>query len=279
MSNQLERTSIRYAANLKWLFTELPFLDRFAAASGQGFKAVEFGSPYEFSPGVLRQTLQREGLEQVLINTPAAVPGEEGENGFACIPGKQLAFRDGMRKALDYAGELDCRLIHVMAGRVQSDGHYDAAEATFRENLAWAVDAAKGTGICCLLECINQTDVPGFFLRSLEQTANFINEIGTNRVGLLFDVYHCRMKHGDVLDAYQALEPLIAHIQFADAPGRHEPGTGDIPWAALRKLIETRGYKGWVGCEYRPQVSTVAGLGWRAEIGGDLYKSGDLHGT
>jgi hydroxypyruvate isomerase len=266
MSNQFERTSVRYAANLKWLFTELPFLDRFAAAAGQGFKAVEFASPYEFAPGILRQALQREGLEQVLINTPAAALGEEGENGFACIPGRQLAFRDGMRKALDYAGELDCRLIHLMAGRVQRGECYETAEATFRENLEWAVDAAKGAGVRCLLECINQVDVPGFYLRNLEQTADFINGIGTNQVGLLFDVYHCRMNLGDVLDAYQALEPLIAHIQFADAPGRHEPGTGDIPWAALRNLIETRGYKGWVGCEYRPQVSTVAGLGWRTEI-------------
>jgi hydroxypyruvate isomerase len=266
MSNQLESTSIRYAANLKWLFTELPFLDRFAAAAEQSFKAVEFASPYEFAPGILRQALQREGLEQVLINTPAAAPGEEGANGFACIPGQQLAFRDGMRRALDYAGELDCRLIHVMAGRVQREERYEAAEATFRENLAWAVDAAKGTGIRCLIECINQVDVPGFFLRNLKQTADFINESGTNQVGLLFDVYHCRMNLGDVIDAYQALQPLIAHIQFADTPGRHEPGTGDIPWAALRELIERCGYKGWVGCEYRPQVSTVAGLGWRAEI-------------
>jgi hydroxypyruvate isomerase len=266
MSNQLEQTSIRYAANLKWLFTELPFLDRFAAAAGQGFKAVEFGSPYEYAPSVLREILQHEGLEQVLINTPAAAPGEVGENGFACIPGKQSVFRDGMRKALDYAGELDCRLIHVMAGRVPNDGQYDASEDTFRENFAWAVSAARGTGIRLLLECINHTDVPSFFLKTLEQTASFINEVGTSQAGILFDVYHCQMQHADVLDTYQALEPLIAHIQFADAPGRHEPGTGDIRWTALRELIETRGYKGWVGCEYRPQVSTVAGLGWRAKI-------------
>jgi hydroxypyruvate isomerase len=188
------------------------------------------------------------------------------ENGFACIPGEQRAFRDGMLKALDYAGELDCGLIHVMAGRVDSKASYESAVATFRGNPAWAADAAKGTGIRCLVECLNQVDVPGFFLRNLKQTADFINEIGTNQVALLFDVYHCRMNLGDALDACRIFEPLIGHIQFADAPGRHEPGTGDIPWATLGKLIETRGYQGWVDCEYRPQASTVAGLGWRARI-------------
>lgn len=266
MSDHNERTSIRYAANLKWLFTELPFIERFAAAAEQGFKGVEFASPYEFSPGALRQLLQREGLQQVLINTPAATPGTEGENGFACIPGREDAFREGMRKAIDYAGELDCRLIHVMAGRVQREESYEAAEATFRENLAWAVDATRGTDIRCLLECLNQVDAPGFFLKSLNQTADFIDDVGISHVGLLFDAYHCQMNGGDVPHAYHSLEPLIAHIQFADAPGRHEPGTGDIQWGQLRELIETRGYSGWVGCEYRPQISTVAGLGWRAAI-------------
>jgi hydroxypyruvate isomerase len=265
MANHINRSPIRYAANLKWLFNELPFLDRFAAAAEQGFKAVEFASPYEFAPGVLRNILQSKELEQVLINTPAGAPGEEGANGFACIPGKQVQFREGVLKAIDYARELDCRLIHVMAGRIGGDTSYEAAEETFRENLMWAANAVKGTGIRCLLECINQVDVPGFFLRDLTQTSNFIKTVGTEHVGLLFDVYHCRMNRGDVLDAFQTLQSLIGHIQFADAPGRHEPGTGDIPWMELRKSITTCGYTGWIGCEYRPKASTVAGLGWRAE--------------
>jgi hydroxypyruvate isomerase len=266
MSDPHASTPLRYAANLKWLFTEWPFLDRFAAAAEHGFEAVEFASPYEFAANALRQTLKREGLVQVLINTPAAPPGEEGQNGYACIPGKQVEFRDGVRKALYYAGELECGLVHLMAGRIGSQDDHDAAQNVFTENLIWAVEAAKGTGVRYLLECLNQHDAPGYFLKGLDQTASILSYFGPEEVGLLFDAYHCQMSGQDVLKAYQALEPIIQHIQFADAPGRFEPGTGEVPWSALGQLLRTTGYDGWIGCEYRPRTTTVAGLGWRSTI-------------
>lgn len=258
--------SPRYAANLKWLFTELPFLDRFAAAAMQGFRAVEYASPYEFPPAVLRAALARHGLRQVLINSPASAPGHEGENGFACIPGRQQVFREGMARAIAYAQELDCRLIHLLAGRLPMGVKRDDAEAAFRENLAWTVDALGNTGIRCVLESLNQTDAPGYFLRSLDEAAGYVNDISTERLAILFDAYHCHMHGGDVLADFQRVEHLVAHIQFADAPGRHEPGTGAIPLAALIERIHDTGWQGWIGCEYRPRTSTVAGLDWRTAL-------------
>jgi hydroxypyruvate isomerase len=169
-------------------------------------------------------------------------------------------------RAIEYAVALDCRLIHLMAGRVSVKEDRTAADAMFRDNLAWAVDVTKGTGIRCVLEFLNQTDVAGFFLQNLNHAANLNNGIGTDDLWLLFDVYHCRMDQREVLQAYRELRPLIKHIQFADVPGRHEPGTGDIAWNELRILLESSGYEGWVGCEYRPQLSTVQGLKWRTEI-------------
>jgi hydroxypyruvate isomerase len=266
MSENTGSPSLRYAANLKWLFTELPFLDRFAAAAQQGFKGVEIASPYEFEASELGERLYRERLNLVLINTPAARPGEEGQNGYACIPGKEAEFRDGIRKALHYAGELDCGFVHLLAGRTGLMDTPQTSASVFSDNLMWALDAAKGTGVRYLLECLNQTDAPGYFLRSLEHTGSVVSQFAPEEVGLLFDVYHCQMSGEEVGRAYCAHEPIIQHIQFADAPGRHEPGTGEIPWSALNKLLKSRGYGGWVGCEYRPLTSTTAGLGWRTSI-------------
>jgi len=261
-----ESPPLRYAANLKWLFTELPFLDRFAAAAEQGFDAVEFASPYEFATGTLRQALQREGLVQILINTPAAPPGQQGENGFACIPGQRVAFREGVRRALHYATELDCGLVHLMAGRVDPQDSPEAAQHVFRENLAWAVDAAKGSGVRYVLECLNQTDAPGYFFKGLDETVRVISGFTPEQVGLLFDAYHCQMSGENVVEAYRQHAAIVQHVQFADAPGRHEPGTGEVPWSALGQCLRRHGYAGWVGCEYRPLTATVDGLGWRSSV-------------
>ncbi|MDR5774217.1 MULTISPECIES: TIM barrel protein [unclassified Caballeronia] len=255
-------TSLRFCANLKWLFTELPFLERFEAAAKQGFSAVEYASPYEFEPAILKATLDATGLRQVLINTPAAPPGSIGSSGFGCIPGERARYRDGVLRALHYASALKCGLIHVMAGLAPGGVPVEQVRDTLRENLAWAADAARDSGVTLLLECLNQIDVPGYALRSLEEAHALMKEIAQPKLRLLFDAYHCRMSGLDVVEQFALYAPDVAHIQFADAPGRHEPGTGDMPWNELIASIRAQGYEGWIGCEYRPRESTVAGLGW-----------------
>lgn len=252
----------RLCANLKWLFTELPFLDRFDAAARHGFQAVEYASPYEYPAAQIRARLRACDLRQVLFNTPAG-----GGSGTACIPARREEFRDGVRKALDYAAALDCPLVHLMAGIVPAGLAHDTAAASYGASVAWAAELAAAAGVKLVLESINQRDVPDFFLRTQEQGAAVIEAVGRDRVGLQFDLYHCQVAQGDVTRRMEALMPLIAHMQIADAPDRGEPGTGELSWGYVFRRIDELGYRGWVGCEYRPVGATVAGLGWRDRFG------------
>jgi hydroxypyruvate isomerase len=266
-----DKAAFRFCANLKWLFTELPFIDRFDAAAKAGFGAVEYASPYEFDPAVLRQRLADNGLTQVLINTPAALPGQPGANGFACMPSEKERFREGVHRALHYASELSCPLVHVMAGLVLADASHEQASDTFLENLHWASDAAQGSGVTLVLECLNQTDARSYFLRDLDHAHQMIGQAGVSNARLLFDAYHCRMTGQDVVEQFAVHAREIAHIQFADVPGRHEPGTGDMPWEELSECIRHHDYAGWIGCEYRPRTLTRAGLGWLEDFRSGRY--------
>jgi hydroxypyruvate isomerase len=257
----------RLCANLRWLFTETTFLDRFDAAARAGFTAVEYPSPYEYSVAELRARLSACGLKQILINTPAGDPADGGGAGLASAPGLQATFRDGLKQALDYASALDCGLVHVMAGVVPPGVSHDTAAAVYASNVIWAVEATKGSGVKLVLEAINQRDVPGFFLRTQEQGAALIEALGPDHVGLQFDIYHCQVAQGDITRRMEKLMPLIAHMQLADAPGRNEPGTGEIAWDYVFRRIDELGYRGWIGCEYRPLGETTAGLAWRKRYG------------
>jgi len=257
----------KLCANLKWLFTELPFLDRFDSAAKAGFTAVEYASPYEYPAREIRSRLNACALKQVLFNTPAGDPSEGGGSGFACVPGRQDRFRDGFKQALEYASALECGLIHVMAGIQPAHTSYETAAAVYAANIAWAAEAAAGSGVKLVLEPINQRDVPGFFLRTQEQGASIIEALGRERIGLQFDIYHCQVAQGDITRRMEKLMPVISHMQLADAPGRNEPGTGEIAWDYVFKRIDELDYRGWVGCEYRPVGETMAGLGWRKRYG------------
>jgi hydroxypyruvate isomerase len=257
----------KLCANLKWLFTELPFLERFDAAARAGFTAVEYASPYEHSAAEVRSLLKACSLTQVLFNTPAGDPAEGGGSGFACIPGRQAKFREGLMRALEYAAGLDCHLVHVMAGIQPRDVSDEVASAVYASNIFWAVEAAKGSDIKLVLESINQHDVPGFFLRSQEQGAAMVEAVGRDRLGLQFDIYHCQVAQGDVTRRIEKLMPVIAHMQLADAPNRNEPGTGEIAWDYVFRRVDELDYRGWIGCEYRPLTETVAGLVWRQRYG------------
>ncbi|TDV33861.1 hydroxypyruvate isomerase [Paraburkholderia caballeronis] len=257
---------IRFAANLKWLFTDMPFLERFEAAATEGFSAVEYASPYEYDPAVLTRELKRWKLKQVLINTPAGEPGTAGSNGYGCLPGYVDVFRDGVDRAIACADALGCGLIHLLAGRVPDGCAPSDADAAFRANLSWAAKRAAGRDVTFVLECLNQHDVPGYFLRSLSHARTFIREVGASNVKLLFDVYHAGMSGVDARAEFAEHRHDIAHIQVADVPGRHEPGSGGMPWSEIARAVADSGYAGWIGCEYRPLATTAAGLGWRKDF-------------
>ncbi|HTV90338.1 MAG TPA: 2-oxo-tetronate isomerase [Stellaceae bacterium] len=256
----------RFCANLGFLFPDLPFLERFAAAADAGFTAVEYASPYEYTAAELRARLADNGLEQVLINSPAG-DRARGERGFACLPGRQGDFRDGVSLALDYAVALRGRLVHVMAGVPPADLPYEAALALYAQNLAWAGEKALAVGVKLTIEPLNPRDAPGYLLKTQEQGAAIVEAIGRDRIGLQFDLYHCQTAQGDVTTRLAALMPLIAHMQLADVPGRHEPGSGEIGWDFVFRRIDELGYAGWIGCEYAPAGDTVEGLSWRRRYG------------
>jgi hydroxypyruvate isomerase len=256
----------RVGANIGFLFPELSFLDRFEAAAKAGFTGVECASPYEYPAADLRSRLRDNGLTQVLINSPAGNRAA-GERGFACLPGREGAFRDSVRQALDYATALDCKLVHVMAGVPPSDLPYDTALALYAANLAWAGELGVQAGIKLVIEPLNPRDAPGYLLHTQEQGAAIVNAIGRDRISLQFDIYHCQTAQGDVTTRLAKLMPVIGHMQFADVPGRHEPGTGEIGWEFVFSRIDELGYTGWLCAEYTPAGDTVAGLAWRQRFG------------
>ena len=257
---------VRLAANLKWMFTEVPFAERFAAAAEAGFTAVEFASPYELAPTEVRRLLDDAGLTQILINTPAGAAGSPTASGAASVPGARQEFRDGVLRALEYAAILEARVVHVMAGIKPADADADAAFATYVANISWAAEQARGTGVRLALEAINKRDQPGYGLASMETAAAVAEAVDPDVVGVLFDVYHAQVDRGNIIERFEQLHPLVAHVQIADNPGRGEPGTGEIAYERVLARIAQSGYAGWIGCEYAPVAGTREGLSWIERI-------------
>jgi hydroxypyruvate isomerase len=253
----------RFAANLSMMFNEVPFLDRFALAAKAGFKGVEFLFPYDHPAAEIAARLKDNGLQQVLFNAPAGDFGK-GERGMAAIPGKQAAFRDSIKIALEYANVLACPRLHIMAGLKPEGVAHDTLTAVYGANLAYAAEECAKAGVKPIIEPINHRDIPGFFLNTTDQAAAIIAAIGPEKLGLQFDLYHCQITEGDVVKRVEKHLPLIAHMQVADTPGRHEPGTGEVNWPFVFKTIDALGFRGWIGCEYRPAGETLAGLSWFA---------------
>lgn len=256
----------RFSANLGFLFQEVSFLDRFAAAAGAGFRGVEHGFPYEAPPEAIAARLQAYGLEQVLCNLP---PGdrEHGERGVAALPGREEAFAECVERALTYARALSCRCLHAMAGIPPAGVSRQDCEAVYVHNLRWAAETLKPQGIRLLIEPLNTRDNPGYFLNTTAQARQIIERVGSDNLFLQMDLYHCQVMRGDLAEEIKAHLPLIGHIQIAGNPGRHEPDIGEINYPYLFDLLDELGYSGWVGCEYRPRGDTVAGLGWARPYG------------
>ena len=256
----------KFAANLSFIFQEVEFLDRFAAAAACGFKAVEYLTPYEHSPEVIAEQLNRHGLEQALFNMP---PGAwaAGERGIAALSGREPEFRDGVEQALVYAKATKCGLLHAMAG-VLPAGH-DRAEAEwgYLTNLRHAADRLAGEGITLVIEPINTRDIPGYFLNTTSQAMSIIERVGHPNLKLQLDLYHVQIMEGDLAHRIRALAGCYPHVQIAGNPGRHEPDIGEINYPYLFDLLDELGYSGWIGCEYRPKGETRAGLGWTRRYG------------
>ena len=255
----------KFAANLTMLFAEHPFLDRFEYAAEAGFKAVEFLFPYAFDAGDIRRCLDAHGLQLVLHNLPAG-DWDAGERGIACHPDRVSEFRDGVDKAIGYAGILGVRQLNCLAGKAPSGVPEEALRRTLVENLRFAADALKKAGLKLLVEPINTGDVPGFYLNRTQQVAGLLVEVGADNAFIQYDIYHAQRMEGELAATIEKYLPRIAHIQLADNPGRNEPGTGEINYPFLFSHLDRIGYDGWVGCEYKPATTPLAGLGWRQAL-------------
>jgi hydroxypyruvate isomerase len=251
----------RFNANLTLLFTELEFLDRFAAARNAGFRGVEYLFPYAYPEQQLAQKLQETGIEQVLFNLPAG-DWASGERGIACLPNRTAEFRDGVDRAIAYAKALGCGQVNCLAGIAPPDEDRERLRATFVENLRFAATRLESAGVRLLIEPVNTRDIPGFFLSHSGEALAIIDEVGSANLKLQYDIYHMQRMEGELAATISKNLTRIGHIQLADNPGRHEPGTGEINYPFLFDLLDRIGYSGWIGCEYIPRSATVEGLSW-----------------
>ncbi|TRZ96565.1 MAG: hydroxypyruvate isomerase [Rhodocyclaceae bacterium] len=255
----------RFSANLSLLYSEQDFMARFAAARQDGFAAVELHFPYAHERAELAGALRREALEIVLFNLP---PGDwaAGERGIACHPQRVQEFQDGIALAIDYARALGCPRLNCLAGLRQPGVSETRMRETLIENLRFAAFTLKHAGIELVMEPINSRDMPGFFINTTRQALDIIDAVGSDNLRLQYDIYHAQVMEGDLARTLEDHLARIGHIQLADNPGRHEPGTGEINFPFLLRHLDRLGYPGWVGCEYRPLTTTTAGLGWLREL-------------
>jgi hydroxypyruvate isomerase len=251
----------RFAANLTMMYQELEFLDRFRAAAESGFKGVEYLFPYPFEKAELAERISEHGLTQVLHNLPAG-DWAAGERGIACLPDRTGEFQEGIGHAIEYARALGCRQLNCLAGIAPEGVDRELVLETFISNLKRAADALAAAGIRLLIEPINTRDIPGFYLSRTRQALDIIEATGSSNIALQYDVYHMQIMEGDLAPTIEANLAGIGHMQIADTPGRHEPGTGEINYGFLFDFIDRLGYEGWIGCEYKPAARTDDGLGW-----------------
>ncbi len=255
----------RFAANLSMLFTEAPFLDRFGRAARAGFQAVEFLFPYAFRVEEIQERAEQHRLQIVLHNLPAG-DWEAGDRGIACDPARVDEFRTGVAQAVTYAHALGVPQLNCLAGKAPAGVDAAVLRRTFVENLRFAAAALKVADLRLLIEPINPFDIPGFYLSRTEQALSILDEVGADNAFVQYDIYHAQRTEGELAATLQKHLARIGHVQLADNPGRHEPGTGEINYPYLFALLDRIGYQGWVGCEYKPAGVTEAGLGWREAL-------------
>ncbi|MFC5756681.1 MULTISPECIES: 2-oxo-tetronate isomerase [unclassified Rhizobium] len=251
----------KFSANLSFLYQDLAFLDRFAAAARDGFGALEYLGPYAEPKEKVAAALQANGLKQALFNVPSG-DWAGGERGIACLPDRIEEFRNGISLALDYAKALACPQVNVISGLVPKGADLETLEKVLVENLKYAAARTADAGVKLLIEPINLRDIPGFFLSSTDHAERILEKVGSDNLYIQYDFYHMQIMQGDLIPTFTRLKDRIAHVQIADNPGRNEPGTGEINYGFILSELDRLGYDGWVGCEYKPKAGTSEGLGW-----------------
>ena len=253
----------RFAANLGYLFTERPLLERIDAAAAAGFKAIELQFPYEAPASAVKTAIERNKLTILGLNTP---PGREGEFGLAAVPGREKDWQDLFTRALNYASAIGASAIHCLAGKVASEQR-PAADRVFIDNLTRAADLAAPKNIILLIEPINARDRPNYFLNHVEHAAAVIDKIASPNIRMQFDFYHVQIVSGDLIYRLEKFLPVVGHLQCAAVPSRHEPDEGEINYRAVFEAVDRLGYQGWIGAEYRPRARTEDGLDWARQYG------------
>lgn len=256
---------LKFDANLRWMFTEWPMRERYAAAAACGFRGVEVAFPYEYPLPEARALLVDNGLSLVQVLTPS--DWSKGEVGIGCLPGREAEFRASVEKALEYAVPLGCPLIHATAGIVPAGLEHARALDTFHANLAWAAVQAAPHGIDIIIEPVSHQRFAGFLMSRIDEGLAIINTVARPNVKLCFDLYHVYMEEGAVSEKLELAWPHIGHVQVGDPPLRHEPGSGEINSAFFLDLLENKGWDRWIGCEYKPSGHTLDSLRWAERFG------------
>ena len=251
----------KLAANLSLLFPQMDFLDRFAAAARAGFRYVEYQLPYAWPAAAIAERASAAGIEVVLHNVPAG-DAQKGDRGIACLPERASEFREGVDRAIEYAKLVRCPRLNCLAGIVPPDAARARHFETLAENVRFAAERLKTAGIQLMVEPVNTRTVPGFFLTTSRQAIEVLDAAGSANAWLQYDIFHMQIMEGDLARTIERLLPRIGHMQLADVPDRHEPGTGEIHFDFLLRHIDRIGYAGWMGCEYNPKGDTLEGLAW-----------------
>jgi hydroxypyruvate isomerase len=255
-----------FAANLAMLFTEYPFLERFERAARAGFSAVEYMFPYQENADAIAELLADLRLSQVLFNLPAG-NWAGGDRGIALDPQRQGEFRDGVARAVELARRFNCRKLNCLVGKRISGVPEQEQHATMVANLRYAAQELARHDLQLLVEPINTYDIPGFYLSTSTQTIAVLDEVGAPNVGLQYDVYHMQRMEGNLVHTMERLHTRIGHVQVADAPDRHEPGSGEINFPFVLSALDRLEYQGYVGLEYRPSGTTETSFGWIEAMG------------
>ena len=248
----------KLAANLSMLFPQLGFLERFAAARAAGFRYVEYQFPYDHDPAEVARRARDAGVQVVLHNLPLG-GDPKVERGIACLPGRERDFRDNVARGIEYARAAGCLRLNCISGIAPADReHLDVLVA----NLRFAARKLGEAGLQLMLEPVSTRAVPGFILSRSQQAIDVLNAVGEGNAFLQYDLFHMQIMEGDLARTIERLLPRIGHMQIADVPDRHEPGTGELNFDFLLRHVDALGYSGWIGAEYNPRGDTVEGLKW-----------------